>query len=87
MPSQAALERGAAAGKGILKAHRDANHGTYPQTVAVSFRHMHIVQISSCAHAKHYTYSEHVDVLFILCVLLLCKCQTCEGSWKAVACF
>ena len=43
MPSQAALEHGAAAGKGILKAHRDANHGTYPQTVAVSFRHMHIL--------------------------------------------
>ncbi|DBA83121.1 TPA: Magnesium chelatase [Trebouxia sp. C0005] len=36
MPSQAALERGAAAAKGILKAHRDANHGTYPQTVAVN---------------------------------------------------
>ncbi len=39
MPSQAALERGAAAAKGILKAHTDANQGTYPQTVAVSFRH------------------------------------------------
>ena len=35
MPSQAALERGAAAAKGTLKAHRDANHGTYPETVAV----------------------------------------------------
>lgn len=35
MPSQAALERGAAAGQGILKAHRDANNGTYPETVAV----------------------------------------------------
>lgn len=36
MPSQAALERGAAAAKGILKAHRQANNGTYPETVAVS---------------------------------------------------
>ena len=36
MPSQAALERGAAAGQGILRAHRDANRGTYPETVAVS---------------------------------------------------
>lgn len=38
MPSQAALERGAAAAQAILKAHRDANNGTYPETVAVSLR-------------------------------------------------
>jgi len=88
MPSQAALERGAAAAKGILKAHRDANHGTYPQTVAVSFRHTHTrcTQISSCTHANNDTYSEHVAVLFILSVLLLCNCQVREGSWKAAAC-
>ncbi len=87
MPSQAALERGAAAAKGILKAHRDANHGTYPQTVAVSFRHTqpYCIQISSCTHANNDTYSEHV--LFILFVLLLRHCQTCKGSWKTVACF
>ena len=36
MPSQAALERGAAVGQGILQAHRHANSGTYPETVAVS---------------------------------------------------
>ncbi|KAL3147924.1 Magnesium chelatase, variant 2 [Trebouxia sp. C0010 RCD-2024] len=36
MPSQAALERGAAAAQAILKAHRDANNGTYPETVAVN---------------------------------------------------
>ena len=36
MPSAAALERGAAAARGILKAHRAANDGTYPETVAVS---------------------------------------------------
>ena len=36
MPSQAALERGAEAAKAILTAHRDANGGTYPETVAVS---------------------------------------------------
>ncbi len=35
MPSQAALERGSAAARGILKAHRDANAGSYPETVAV----------------------------------------------------
>lgn len=35
MPSQAALERGRAAAEGILKAHRDANNGAYPETVAV----------------------------------------------------
>ena len=35
MPSQAALERGRAAAEGILKAHRDANAGAYPETVAV----------------------------------------------------
>ena len=35
MPGQAALERGGAAGQGILQAHRDANNGAYPETVAV----------------------------------------------------
>ena len=36
MPSQAALERGRAAAEGILRAHRNANQGAYPETVAVN---------------------------------------------------
>ena len=36
MPSQAALERGNAVGAAILQAHRDANGGAWPETVAVS---------------------------------------------------
>lgn len=36
MPSPAALQRGAAAGEAILEAHRAANGGAWPETVAVN---------------------------------------------------
>eukprot|EP00873_Tetraselmis_striata_P036146 jgi/Tetstr1/456410/TSEL_043144.t1 len=36
MPSTAALQRGTAAAMGILDAHREANAGAYPETVAVN---------------------------------------------------
>ncbi|EIE25813.1 hydrogenobyrinic acid a,c-diamide cobaltochelatase, partial [Coccomyxa subellipsoidea C-169] len=36
MPSQAALERGSAVARDILEAHREANNGTWPETVAVN---------------------------------------------------
>ncbi len=35
MPSQAALERGSQVAAAILQAHRDANGGAWPETVAV----------------------------------------------------
>ena len=35
MPSQAALERGSRVAAAILQAHRDANGGAWPETVAV----------------------------------------------------
>ena len=36
MPSLAALERGAAAAAAVLVAHRQANEGAWPETVAVN---------------------------------------------------
>ncbi|GBF96914.1 protoporphyrin IX magnesium chelatase [Raphidocelis subcapitata] len=36
MPGLAATERGAAAAEAILKAHREANGGAYPETVAIN---------------------------------------------------
>lgn len=36
MPSQAAMERGSQAAEAILSAHRAANNGDYPETVAVN---------------------------------------------------
>lgn len=36
MPSIAALERGMDAGRQIVQAHRDANSGSYPETVRTS---------------------------------------------------
>lgn len=36
MPSPAAMERGAAAANAILDAHRAANDGAWPETVAVN---------------------------------------------------
>lgn len=36
MPGIAAVERGAAAAAAILTAHREANGGAYPETVAIN---------------------------------------------------
>lgn len=36
MPSPAAFERGAQAGRAILEQHRAANGGAYPETVSVN---------------------------------------------------
>ncbi len=67
MPSQAALERGSAVARDILEAHREANNGTWPETVAVRISLSQTTSLGSSTNRIRLRASRSLSLLSNLC--------------------